>query len=144
MKDVAFVNLTDSGVVDVPMAVTGTVEGKKALLQQVIILCFSDPDGLGRYQGGGLLNDLRTSTISEDGLDEVRNLIAIALTSVKTIIQDRQTEIVANPSWQQLTEEEQLADIVLKTVAMTDRDSLKIELDIVTVEGEPLAAELNI
>lgn len=137
MKDVSFLNPKVDGVNEVPFAVTGTCESAKALLQQVMILLFVSPDDPCRYMGGSFANDFKTSNIVEDNLEQIRNLLTIAITDVKKII------IAFQAASTTLTDAEKLSDIQISTLEMPDENTLNIALDVITVSGAAATGSAN-
>lgn len=137
--DVSFLNPgADPNVeVTVPLAVTGTCSGREALLQQVIILLFSSDSENARYQGGNLLSDLQVLNAGEGGEENLKNAFALAMSAVKSIIQDEQQGAG-------LPAEQQLDDILLQDLKIENKTELYVTLVVVTVEGEPLLSSLSL
>ena len=134
MKDVGFLNTNEVGVNEVAFAVTGVAQGAKALLQQVMILMFVSPQDPCRYMGGGFIRDFKSSNITSDNVEQVRNLLTIAVNEVKTTVKAIQD---VNTS---LTDDERLSDITISTLEMPDDTSLKIALDVITKSGATASA----
>jgi hypothetical protein len=130
MNDVAFIDLkaAPGKTVAVPLVVTGVAKGAQALLQQVIILMMVSPNDPARLAGGSLAADFRTANISPNNLDQVRNLLAIAIKSVLGTIQTLQSTLT-------LTDAEKLSDIQLVLLQMPMPGSLTITLNVLTAAG---------
>ena len=127
MKDVSFLNTNEVGINDVTFKVTGTCEGAKALLQQVMVLLFVSPSDPARYMGGGFLKDF-TGSVVAGNLEQIRNLLTIEINDVKTTIKGFQSSMT-------LTDDETLSDIQITTLEMPDENSLNIALTVITVSG---------
>lgn len=137
MVDLSF-TLDETGVVEMPLKITGKCEGHQVLMQKVVMLMLASTADTLRYEGGLLYDNLKSANVSENREDLLLNTVNIAITEVVEIIKNSQED---DPD---IPDDERLAALELSDMSLPAPDSLDLELTITSADGVEKVAALNI
>jgi hypothetical protein len=127
-RDLNFLDDSNDTVL-VPFVINGECEGVRALAQKVVILFFVNSEDALRYEGAGAYDDLDSANGGSDQEVRLLNLVNIYISDVETIIKaDQETQT-------DLSDEETLDSIDVKSLTIPTPDTVNIELDVVSVAG---------